>query len=117
VALTYAQVHRRVWEFAHSQVVTIRLRDPDETLWGYVTVRLGEHRVRVHATKAEDIIRTLIHELLHSAFRSELAPFGEVEEDIVLMLEQRVWAFVVARPAVLNRWRKYVAALKEAASA
>ncbi len=113
MSLSYLEMHRRVWEQAHAQNVTITLREPHETLWGWVDVRFGERRVKVHATKSDDIIRTLVHELIHDAFRVELAPWGKVEEDIVLMAEQRVWAFILARPAVLNRWRRFVATLKE----
>lgn len=112
VSLTIAQMHRRIWVQAHAQNVTIKLRGEHESLWGWVDVSFGERRVKVYANKAEDIIRTLVHELIHDAFRVELAPWGALEEEIVLMLEQRVWSFIALRPSTLVRWRKYVAVIK-----
>ena len=114
MSLTPALMHRRIWEQAHAQNVTITIRGGHETLWGWVDVRFGERRVKVYANKSDDIIRTLVHELIHDAFRVELAPWGPLEEDIVLMLEKRIWAHVCARKTLLARWRAYVSILKEA---
>lgn len=113
--LTYAQLERRAWETLHAQNVTIRLRGKklaDGTV-GWIVVRYGERNIRVYAKRTTDIIRTLIHEALHDALRVELAPWGKIEEDIVLMADRNVWNRVIRRrPDLMDRWTMYVAELR-----
>lgn len=115
MSLTYSQIERRAWELLHATNVTITLRKEklsDGTI-GWITVRYGERRIRIYARRTVDIIRTLVHEAIHDALRVELAPWGRLEEDIVLMTDRNVWNKVI-RPNryLLDRWTLYVAELR-----
>ncbi len=111
---TYVQCEQRLWTQANAEQVRISVGKASKECYGWVNVRLGERIIRLHKTRRETLLRTLIHELVHDAFRVELAPWGPLEEDIVLrLLEPGIWKAIERSPKRLEKWQRFLDAVKE----
>ena len=114
--LTFAQAETRLWAHAHSERVTVKLGPKDHDYYGWVSFILGEHRVRINKATREMMLRTLVHELAHAAFRVELGPWGAIEEPIVNdVLEPGIWKAITRSAGKRRRWEAYLDAVTEAA--
>lgn len=111
---TYVQCEQRLWIQANAETVRISVGPPNDDVFGWVDVRLGERKVRLYKTRRETLLRTLVHELVHDAFRVELSPWGVIEEDIVLkVLEPGIWRAIQSSPRRLEKWQRFLDAVKE----
>ena len=110
---TYVQCEQRLWTQANAEQVVISVGNPSEHIFGWVDVKLGERRIRIHKARRDTLLRTLIDELVHDAFRVELSPWGVIEEDIVLMLERNVWRVIEKNPKRLEKWQGFLDAVKQ----
>lgn len=55
------------------------------------------------------LIECVVHELLHAAYAEELAPWGELEEAIVLAVEREVMGLINGSRRRVKWWRDAIA--------
>ena len=104
--MTTATVERRLrLLFANSVVRYGKLKRPT---FACVTMENGKHTITLPRGQDDDyLLRTLFHELMHTAMPGELAAFGSWEERILeRVAEPLLMEYVTSHPRVHAWWLK-----------